>query len=79
MNDQDFPGEDKAPPVEELAELTMAADPQFPGRVKRGLNRTLLVGDSLEFSLDVFQKTLWEYLKSAFEIWPSSKGDKPEK
>ncbi len=78
MDDKSFDKDRKVSPIEELAELTIEEDPEFSGRVKRGLNRTLLMGDTLEFSLDIFQKTLWEYLKSAFEIWPSSKGDKTE-
>ncbi len=71
--------DDKELPIEELQDFVMDEDPAFPGRVKRSLNRHLLVGDSLEFSLDVFQKTMWEYLKSVVEVWPSKKGDKPEK
>jgi len=61
------------PPVEELAEFGLPADPGFSGRVERSLNRHLLVGDSLEFSLDIFQKTVWEYLKTAVEAWPARK------
>ncbi|PID78777.1 hypothetical protein CSB20_13430 [bacterium DOLZORAL124_64_63] len=58
------------PPIEELADFGLPQDPEFSGRVQRSLNRHLLVGDALEFSLDIFQKTLWEYLKTAVEAWP---------
>lgn len=78
MSDKPFDDSETAPEVEELKELLQEGDPEFTKLVKNGLNRSLLVGDSLEFSLDVFQKTLWEYLKSAFEMWPSKQDDKSE-
>ncbi len=58
------------PPIEELADFGLPQDPEFSGRVRRSLNRHLLMSDALEFSLDIFQKTLWEYLKTAVEAWP---------
>lgn len=69
---------EKELPIKELQDFVVDEDPAFPDRVKRSLNRHLLVGDSLEFSLDVFQKTMWEYLKTVVEIWPSKQDDKPE-
>lgn len=63
-------GGPKEPPISELADFTLPPDPELTGRVKRSLNRHILMGDSLEFSLEIFQKTIWEYTKSAFEALP---------
>lgn len=78
MDHQSLNDEEKAPPIEELQDFVLDEDPEFSGRVKRSLNRHMLVGDSLEFSLGVFQKTMWEYLKTVVELLPTKKGNKPE-
>lgn len=78
MSEQNDHPEEKTLPIEELKDFVLDEDPEFTGRVNRSLNRHLLVGDSLEFSLDIFQKTMWEYLKSMVEIWPASQKQKPE-
>lgn len=78
MSEKPQGSEEKELPIEELKDFELEEDPTFPNRVRNSLNRHLLVGDSLEFSLDVFQKTMWEYLKTIVEVWPSLKDDKPE-
>ncbi len=78
MSELPLDDEKKELPIEELQDFALENDPEFPARVKRSLNRHLLVGDSLEFSLDVFQKTMWEYLKTIVEILPSKEDDEPE-
>ncbi len=74
----EFHAETKAAPIDELQNLTLEDDPEFPQRVRKSLNRHILMGDSLEFSMDMFQKTMWEYVKTIVEIWPPPKGEKPE-
>ncbi len=78
MTEKPHGNEEKELPIEELKDFVLETDSEFPGRVKRSLNRHLLVGHSLEFSLSVFQKTMWEYLKTMVEAWPSKQDDKPE-
>jgi len=78
LTDQPNDGDKKQPPIEELKDLIVDEDPEFSGRVNRSLNRHLLVGDSLEFSLEIFQKTMWEYLKTMVEYLPSNQKEKPE-
>ncbi len=68
----------KAQPIVELKDFALEGDPEFPQRVKRSLDRHVLVGDSLEFSLDMFQKTMWEYVRTIIEQWPPAKGAKSE-
>ncbi len=78
MSEHPSDGSERIPPIEELQDFALEEDPEFPGRIRRSLNRHLLMGDSLEFSLNIFQKTVWEYLKNVVEIWPARKGDKTE-
>ncbi len=69
---------EKEPPIKELNDFTLEDNPGFTDRVNRSLNRHLLAGDSLEFSLEIFQKTMWEYLKTMVEHLPSNKKDNLE-
>jgi len=78
MSDHLNNGEEKERPIEELKDFVLDNDPDFTDRVNRSLNRHLLVGYSLEFSLDIFQKTMWEYLKTMVEILPSNNNTESE-
>ncbi|MCP4291135.1 MAG: hypothetical protein GY780_04805 [bacterium] len=78
MSDPQFNEDENEKPIAELKDFTLSDDQELPGRVNRSLNRHLLVGDSLHFSLDIFQKIIWEYTKNLVEIWPTSNKDKTE-
>ena len=79
MNDHLHSDEENEDPIEELKGFVLNDDPEFKNRVNRSLNRHLLLGDSLEFSLNIFQKTIWEYLKTMVETLPLNPNKKAEK
>jgi hypothetical protein len=57
-------------PIAEIRDLSVDPHPDLEGRVIRDINRRTLVGDSLDFSLNVMVKTFWEHLQSLIDAWP---------
>ena len=60
-------------PIEELSEHNLEAHPDLEGRVRRSINRRSLVADSLELSLPMMLKTVWEYVQTLLESLPGTK------
>ena len=70
---------DTGQPIEELRGHTVEPHPDLGGRVRRSINRRSLVADSLDFSLNIMLKTVWEYIRTLLELLPGSKShDKKE-
>ena len=64
---------DTGQPIEELKDHTLDPHPDLGGRVKRSINRRSLAADSLEFSVNVMLKTVWEYVQTVLESLPGLK------
>jgi hypothetical protein len=64
---------DTGRPIAELKDHTLDPHPDLKGRVKRSINRRSLAADSLEFSVNVMLKTIWEYVQTALESLPGVK------
>ncbi|MEN8006549.1 MAG: hypothetical protein ABFS42_06005 [Candidatus Krumholzibacteriota bacterium] len=70
---------DTGQPIEELRGHTVEPHPALAGRVRRSINRRSLVADSLDLSVNIMLKTVWEYLQTLLESLPGSKNhDKEE-
>lgn len=60
-------------PIEELREHNLEVHPDLEGRVRRSINRRSLAADSLELSLNMMLKTVWEYVQTLLESLPGTK------
>ncbi|MCK9997168.1 MAG: hypothetical protein KAH56_12915 [Candidatus Krumholzibacteria bacterium] len=70
---------DTGQPIKELRDHTVEPNPELGGRVRRSINRRSLVADSLDFSINIMLKTVWEYVQTLIESLPGSKShDKEE-
>lgn len=65
--------QDTGQPIQELKDHTLDPHPDLKGRVRRSINRRSLAADSLEFSVNVMLKTVWEYVQTALESLPGVK------
>ncbi len=55
-------------PISELADFANPADEVLPGRVKRSINRHLLVADSLDLNLGAMLATAWHFIEIILEV-----------
>lgn len=62
-------------PLAELASLREEPDEGFLPRVRRSIDRRLLVADTTDFSFRVLLKTMFDYLTAALDALQSSRDD----
>ena len=74
-SDQD---RDQGLPIAELKDHTVAPHPDLGDRVRRSINLHSLAADSLDLSLNVLPRTVWEYLRSLLESLPGIHRQKKE-
>ncbi len=69
--------QDTGQPIQELKDHTLDVHPDLGGRVHRSINRRSLAADSLEFSVNMMLKTVWEYVQTVLESLPgvNNRGD----
>lgn len=69
---------DLGPVAGVLADFTVVPDEQLAGRVRRAINRHVLLADALELSFDVLVRTTWDHLRTVIESFPGTTAARDE-